>query len=90
MQVLSQAEKQARKENCYSFYPIYSECQQNEPTSTQVHPSANKVSEESPETNFLLCELASTELKSDQSLSSYIFQRYLKLYIGQNLTDGFK
>ena len=52
VQVLSQAEKQARKENFYSFYPSDSECQQNEPTSTQVQPSANKVSEESPEINF--------------------------------------
>ena len=52
VQPLSQAGKQARKENFYRFYPSDSESQQNEPTSTQLQPPGNKINEESPEINF--------------------------------------
>lgn len=52
VQVLSQAERQARKENFYNCHPSDSESEQSEPTSTQVQPPAEKVGEESPEINF--------------------------------------
>ncbi len=48
MQILSQAERQARKERFYSYCPGDSESEQSEPPSTQVKPPAKEVGEESP------------------------------------------
>ena len=52
VEVLSQAERQARKEKFYTYKPSDSESEKDSPISTQVQPPAKNVGEESPEINF--------------------------------------